>query len=234
MINTKPKICKASWHAGLSPSIGKELKVLLDRNANEHELQSFLNKNPEIIGSRFSWGTSPTIVKPQLKLGNEFIVDFIVIDSPQWTDIYLIEIKPTNVSVFNKDRTYSKHLSRAIKQTNDWRTWVTDNKYYFSKLVKNLLDATNVDDNMIKEYNFYNYNYMVLALKKGYRGPKKGFWGLKTGYWGLKTGIVIGRRWMYEDKKEMDRRKLLEHTDLDALFSYDALLDVCKSRMSEE
>ncbi len=232
--------CTPRFDGPLPFSVTEGLKKILDAGNGERDIQSWLNEHPEVVGRLFSWGTWPTIIRPHFSLGTEYVTDFLLIDAPQWVDIYLIELENPSALAFNKDGTYSRSLNSAIKQTNEWKLWVNENHHYFSQRLARVVD--------IVSRRFDSGQYEAMVRKVFERSDKTREGSLNTvrlddrvrfirtsidmlkedimgGHWRLRTGIVIGRRTMYGEKEKKLRRGLLQSTDQAALFSYDALLD---------
>jgi len=74
---------------------------MLATGQDERSRQTFLNQNPDPIGWLFAVGISPaTLVRPQFRLGCDFVADFMVVDIPQWTQVTLVEIDSPTCTAF--------------------------------------------------------------------------------------------------------------------------------------
>jgi len=65
----------------------------------------------------------------EFPLGGAFLVDLVLLNSYSgaW-EAHLIELEPVADPIFTKKRTPSERLAIAIRQIDDWRTYVEQNK----------------------------------------------------------------------------------------------------------
>ena len=112
-----------------------EFQSLLDNPVEEIQLQSFLERHPDIIVNTFSQGAYYSVVFPKFRLADEFIPDFVMTghrSGASW-DVDLIEIEPAvlNGKLFNKQRQTTGRLRIAEKQVTDWQIWIERNREFF-------------------------------------------------------------------------------------------------------
>jgi len=116
-----------------------EFQSLLDNPVEEIQLQSFLERHPDIIVNTFSQGAHYSVVFPKFRLADEFIPDFVMIGHRSGTswDVDLIEIEPAvlNGKLFNKQRQTTGRLRIAEKQVTDWQIWIERNREFFVRRV---------------------------------------------------------------------------------------------------
>ena len=103
------------------------LKKLLATKPPERLIQSFLEKNKEIVAAYL--GVHAVYVVPQPRFSIHHIADFAVTEynsaGPQWT---LIELEPSTARPFNKNGRPSAKLINAIEQVKEWRRFVRNNQ----------------------------------------------------------------------------------------------------------
>lgn len=113
----------------------KEYEDLLDQKVNESEIHSFLSSHSYFFNTLIRlYGVSPLYSK--LKLGSNFEIDFAYFDTssygPEWE---LIEIESPKQKLFNKNGDPSAALTHAIRQVEEWHSWIHDNLDYARKLM---------------------------------------------------------------------------------------------------
>jgi hypothetical protein len=97
-------------------------ETLLDGDPPEEEVQQFLSENYVLV--------DPTAlsITPKMKLGSEYVTDFVVERSEG--DYELVEIEPPSERLFTNAGDPMARLSHAQKQVEDWREWVAENIAY--------------------------------------------------------------------------------------------------------
>ena len=102
-------------------------------------MQTFIKENPFLIYQH----TVPCrghddYVIPEFEIGNEYKADFVVLNSYSggW-EITLIELEPVGAKLFNRDRTPTRELRSAVRQIDDWRRFIRqDRDYFLNQLTK--------------------------------------------------------------------------------------------------
>lgn len=109
--------------------IEKEYQQALDNAKKEEDIQRFLSSNTFLL--------SPNgIVTPKVRLGSQFITDF-VIEDPFGADHshVFVEIEDPKELIFKsseKERTEPRQrFNHALNQIRDWRRWLSDNANTF-------------------------------------------------------------------------------------------------------
>lgn len=113
----------------------EEYESLLDSNADEYKLQSFLEKHSYFFNGIIRlFGASPLYSK--IKLGDQFEVDFACFDAgsvgPEWR---LIEIESAKHKMFTKAGELTAQAHHAIQQVRDWQLWIDENISFAQKLM---------------------------------------------------------------------------------------------------
>jgi hypothetical protein len=95
---------------------------LLAADPQEEAIQRYLTERPVLL--------EPTAAKvtPKIKLGTEYVTDFVIeLASQQYV---LVEIEVASKKLFTKAGFASAHLAQSQGQVEDWRQWVHDHVAY--------------------------------------------------------------------------------------------------------
>lgn len=109
----------------------RALASVLD-SGHERDVQRVLEEHPRLLAqnlcSQMGW------VIPQKRLGSEYVTDFLIAErlSPgfYWQ---AVEIESPKAPLFTKSGNPSRQLTHAIRQVQDWRTWIASNQAYASR-----------------------------------------------------------------------------------------------------
>lgn len=111
----------------------EQLRRAIDAARDEAPIQAFLTNYPELLALLLRGPMS--YVRPQVRLGNQYIADFIVgdVDSsgPRWILVEL-ETPSSTVSLRTKDQ-FDRHARDGIAQVDQWRHWLRENLSYARK-----------------------------------------------------------------------------------------------------
>lgn len=215
MTTLSSKLCATRYRSQeIGAELASQLSDLLEVAEDERSLQAFLNIHPEPVGWRFALGACPaTLVRPQFRLGSDFIPDFMVVDAPQWTQVTLVELKPPTAQAFKADGGHAKHMVDAVGQTTLWKSWVRKNLQTFQNEV---LEAIHE----VKDFGDYEALYRNLIIPR-----------ILTGNFRLMSAIVIGRHTeLHRDEYDQHVVDFIRNSDSNMVYSYDALVDVCGER----
>lgn len=106
----------------------------LNEAKSEHEIQSYLEKNPMLLVQHLSGGHGRYVI-PQKRLGAEYVTDFVI---GEWHsfgyDWQAVELESPTHKMFNRNGDPSYRLNHAIRQIHDWRAWLTRNQNYAARL----------------------------------------------------------------------------------------------------
>jgi hypothetical protein len=121
-------------HEGISVDQMKMLEKKIKTAEDEATLQKFLEKNPNILINHLGGGQGRWVI-PQKRLGSEFVPDFVIGEKSsigfEW---YLVELESPKAIMFTKAGNQSSKLTHAINQIQKWRSWLSKNKDYASRL----------------------------------------------------------------------------------------------------
>lgn len=130
----------------------------------EEEIHNYLKKNEEILKKGFGKWTHNKVIS-KLTLGSDYEVDFIVISYQSATlEISLIELKRANVKIFNKDKTYSKDLNKAINQITAYEEWIIKNEKKFKEELTKRINSDS--ENLFDQFEIYISKYIVIGRKE--------------------------------------------------------------------
>ena len=105
-------------------------KKTLNSAKNERPLQAFIEQNPKILAALMIGHLGRWVV-PQKRLGSEYVTDFIVGDLSSYGFKWVaVELESPTAPLFSKNGDPSAKLSHAIRQIQDWRSWLADNRSY--------------------------------------------------------------------------------------------------------
>jgi hypothetical protein len=108
-------------------------KTTLDAAPNEAAMQTFLEENPEVLVQPIGGGYDRWVV-PKARLGAEHETDFLVAERDATRYVwYAVELERPQARLFTAKGDPSAALTHAIRQVNDWRTWLSYNRGYATR-----------------------------------------------------------------------------------------------------
>lgn len=172
----------------------------LQKSQTEEDMHAFLKANPNLILWSLNDGARPYELVSKFPLGNDYVTDFVIFGTRSFSYPFhciLIELESPNARQFTKSGVYSKTLNQALKQVNDWVSWVHQHNDEFC---------------------------LSLATKLTVPIPKDLSIKLRTAY--LSYKIVIGRRQFLtkKDKETISAFYNQHHGSLE-IATYDRILD---------
>ena len=103
---------------------------LLEDTPTEAAAQKFLEDHPEFLVQTLGGGHG-RFQKAQVRLGKEYVADFIVAEEHSMgVEWYLVELESPVMRVARKDGAFTAALNHAIDQIKDWRAWLSHNADY--------------------------------------------------------------------------------------------------------
>src|SRR5207245_5987057 len=101
-----------------------------ERGRGERAMQAFLQCYPVILIQILRAGISRWAI-PQKRLGDKHVTDFVIGEfnslGYHW---YPVELESPTAKLFTKSGDPSAALNHAIRQIQDWRSWLTQNLDY--------------------------------------------------------------------------------------------------------
>ena len=125
------------------PQALKNIAFELDRvlaDSSEQKIHEFLEGHLELFGFLQRDG----FTKSKLRLADSFIPDFVVIGLEPYSNdprphVTFIEIERANETLFTSKGDPTAFLTHAVKQTQDWKRWVTDNRSFLHTTLHRLI-----------------------------------------------------------------------------------------------
>lgn len=126
----------------------RSLLKCLNAAETERPIQVYLEKHPTILAYLLGGGHGRWVI-PQKRLGAEFVSDFIIGEKSsigfEWE---VIELESPKSPMFTNKGDPSKTLTHAIRQIQDWRSWLKKNQDYASRSRnKHGLGLSDIDSN---------------------------------------------------------------------------------------
>jgi hypothetical protein len=110
-----------------------DFQTALGTAREERDLQSFLEKHPRLLIQQLTTGRRSWVI-PKKRLGSEHETDFVIAqrasDGYVWT---AVELESPRVKMFNKNGDQSAALTHALRQVDDWREWLSQNRDYAAR-----------------------------------------------------------------------------------------------------
>lgn len=156
-----------------------KFQSLLDNPVEEIQLQSFLERHPDIIVNTFNQGAYYPVVFPKFHLADEFIPDFIMIGHRSvgpW-NVDLIEIEPAvlDTPLFNKQHQSTGRLRIAEGQVTQWQIWIERNRGFFlQRAIDKILEEHAWDESFCfhtatrNDVNFMVWYRIVIGRRKDF------------------------------------------------------------------
>ena len=108
-------------------------KKCLSRARNENDLQRYLSANPFVLACQLGGGHGRWAI-PKKRMGAEYVPDFLVAEkSSMGFEWYAIELESPKAKMFTKAGNSSHTLTHAIRQIEDWRSWLQQNQNYAAR-----------------------------------------------------------------------------------------------------
>jgi hypothetical protein len=102
--------------------LAQQFEKVLDIAIAEEELQTFLRDNPGLLDLR------AVRVIPKVKLGAEYVTDFVV--QLPGDEYLLVEIERASHALYTQANNPTAQLTHAMQQVEDWLEWAYDNLTY--------------------------------------------------------------------------------------------------------
>lgn len=134
-----------TWWDDVKQSDVDALQNALNSAKREEDIQQFLQNNPQLLIQHLGGGHGRWVI-PKKKLGTEHITDFVIGQrSSIGFEWQAVELESPLKSLFNKNGDPSQYLNHAIRQIQDWRSWLVVNQNYASReIADNGLGMTDI------------------------------------------------------------------------------------------
>jgi hypothetical protein len=113
-------------------------RVLLD--PSEQNIHAFIEQHPQLLGFMHWDG----FVKSKFRLAEVFVPDFLVVGLEPYSNVprplvTFIEVERSTEALFTKSGDPTSFLTHAIRQVQDWKRWVADNRTYLQTVLHRLI-----------------------------------------------------------------------------------------------
>jgi hypothetical protein len=118
------------WWDKVPRKLYVEYSKALSLAKHEREMQKFLQDNRMLLTQLVGGGHGRWVI-PNFKFGSEYVADFILGEKHSFGyDWALVELEGPKNKPFTKAGNPSARLSHAIKQIQEWRSWISSNISY--------------------------------------------------------------------------------------------------------
>lgn len=121
-------------HGLIAPDKLSDLCHIIRTACHEEPIMDFLRDNPRLLTRKITPAHHGSLCIPKPRLGSQFIPDFLIagLDSAGWW-WYGVELESPTKRMFRKNKDLSSTLSHAIRQIEDWRSWLQQHISYAQK-----------------------------------------------------------------------------------------------------
>lgn len=117
----------------ISPAHLARFKRCLASARSEAPLQRLFAREPLLLVQHLGGGHGRWVI-PQKRLGSEFVPDFVVGEkSSIGCEWQLVELESPTAPLFTRSGDPSRHLTHALRQIDDWRSWLGRNRDYATR-----------------------------------------------------------------------------------------------------
>ncbi len=121
------------WWLNVSARDAANLQRCLNAAKREEDIQSYLAKRPITLVLHLGGGHGRYVI-PKQRRGAEHVTDFMIAECHsggfEWQ---AVELEYPAGRMFTKNGDPTKELSHAIRQIQDWRTWLRLNQNYAAR-----------------------------------------------------------------------------------------------------
>lgn len=137
------------WWDDISCEDIKMLETTTESAKREEDIQIMLTEKPILIVQHLGGGHGRWVL-PKKKLGAEYVTDFIIGERHSFGfDWVAVELESPTARMFTAKGDPTKELTHAIRQIQDWRSWLKSNRDYATRVRnKKGLGLTDIDSNV--------------------------------------------------------------------------------------
>jgi hypothetical protein len=117
------------------PGDSAALREVIEGAEDERPIQKFLEERPHLLANAFMSGGHGRYVRPQVRLGSEWVPDFVMADGSSMGHIWqLVELESPRAPIYLKSGQWAEKTRQALHQIETWRQWLSENIDYARKL----------------------------------------------------------------------------------------------------
>jgi Domain of unknown function (DUF4263) len=119
------------WWDDITAADVEVYRKVLDEAADEKPLQKHLANNPLLLIQHLRGGHGRWVLS-QKRLGSEYVPDFVIgAESSSGFEWQFVELQSPRARLFvPSSGRYSRQFDEGIKQIQEWRRWLDDNRQY--------------------------------------------------------------------------------------------------------
>lgn len=129
-LSTRPNVASRAYSAFETTAVG--FRELIESSDLEAPLQEYLSEHPVLLT------LEAARIHPKLKLGDDYITDFVMELGDQ--HYVLVEIEAATRPLYTKAGNPSRELTHAVQQVEDWLQWVEDAAQYIQTKLPGIAD----------------------------------------------------------------------------------------------
>lgn len=120
-----------AWWDEITANDVEAYEKVLDAADDERPLQRFIARNPRLLVQHLRGGGGRWVI-PQKRLGSEYVPDFVIGErSSSGFEWQWVELQSPRATLFvPSSGRNSKQLDEGLRQINDWRRWLDNNRDY--------------------------------------------------------------------------------------------------------
>jgi hypothetical protein len=137
------------WWDDLAYGDLEKLEIAIESAEREEDIQKIITEIPLLLVQHLHGGGGRWVL-PKKRLGVEYVTDFIIGERHSFGfDWVAVELESPKVKMFTTKGDPTKELTHAIRQIQDWRTWIKNNRdYAIREINKQGLGLTDIDSNI--------------------------------------------------------------------------------------
>lgn len=118
--------------------LAQEFEAVLNRH-REEEIHTFLAAHPMLL-------PSASLPLSKFRLGGSYVVDFLLLSRNYWSNspsplLTLVELERADGALFTRAGDPTSFLTHALRQVQDWKLWVSDNRASLNTALHRRVDA---------------------------------------------------------------------------------------------
>ncbi len=121
------------WWDDLTYDDIEKLEIAIKSAKREEDVQEILTEIPLLLIQHLGGGHGRWVL-PKKKLGGEYVTDFIIGEKHSFGfDWVAVELESPKAKMFTVKGDLTKELTHAIRQIQDWRSWIKSNRDYATR-----------------------------------------------------------------------------------------------------
>jgi hypothetical protein len=191
-------------------ALAEEFEKVLECDSEE-TIHQYLLKNTVFLNCLCDDGS---ILFSKFKLADSYIPDFAILGQERSTNsksafVTLIEIERSDKPLFTKSGDPTSFLSHSVRQVQNWKTWIDENKAFLKNKYKDIL---------------IQYPIKQLVPSKKWQRNIEPFFGMDYGFYATYI-CIVGRRSSLTIKDNILLGQMNHDLSEIKIITYDVLLE---------